>query len=131
MSVARIKPKVEKWFNQVEHEIDMLSEESAPMSYIHEAILHVLHNESIIALNRPMLAGSKEDDDYGAALQSCISASRSTIKTLAGLIQLNGFDARNAVPLIWPSFTWATWMSAFVVIYAASEREMPLAVAIS
>lgn len=130
-ATEQIDLKLAKWANRVEHTIELLSDETTLMSRFHQATLSVLHQESIIALNRPLLAASKEDADYSSALQSCISASRSTIKTLISLIQLTDFDSNGVLPLVWPSFTWATWMSAFIVIYAANEGEMPLPVAVS
>lgn len=130
-ATEQIGLKLAKWSNRVEHTIDLFSVDATSMSRFHQATLSVLHQESIIALNRPLLAASKEGDDYSSALQSCISASRSIIKTLTGLLQLPGFDSSGVMPLVWPSFTWATWMSAFIVIYAANEGEMLLAVAAS
>lgn len=130
-ATERTSLKLAKWANQVEHTIELLSEEGTSMSRFHQATLSVLHQESIIALNRPLLAAANDNANYSSALQSCISASRSIIKTLAGLLQLTEFDSSGVLPLVWPSFTWATWMSAFIVIYAANEGEMPVAVAAS
>lgn len=120
-----------KWANEVDHALELNSDDAVTMNQFHEATLSVLHQESIIVLNRPLLTVSKDGSDFSAALQACISASRTIIRTLAAQIQLYESTAENKTPLLWPSFTWATWMSAFIIIYAANEKEIPLAVAIS
>ena len=129
--VADINLKVARWANETDHAFESSSDASANMNHFHQAMLNVLRQESVIALNRPILTVSKDGPDYNAALQACISASRAIIRTLSGQIQLHELEGNAKTPLVWPSFTWATWMSAFIVIYAANEGEIPLPVAIS
>ena len=70
---------------------------------------------------------AKDTPDYKAALQSCIGASRAIIgilhKYLTEVLRPEG--QKNATPLLWPSFTWAAWQSAFIATYAAMEGELP------
>jgi hypothetical protein len=96
----------------------------------------VLRFESILALHRSLLAASKKDTAYNAALQRCITASRSIINTLHKALKgFGAFDGSPGVngyestPLLWPSFTWAIWMSTFIIISAATEDQVPRDVA--
>ncbi|OQO12327.1 hypothetical protein B0A48_02969 [Cryoendolithus antarcticus] len=90
-------------------------------------------HECTISLNRPLLALPKDTSDYKAALQSCISAARSIIAllyddlkgTTAMHSSSNGYSTLTTHALLWPSFTWATWQSAFIILYAAVEGELP------
>lgn len=120
MEVARVRTLITKWANDVD---SVLEDDSSPVSPLHELILAVLKDESVIALNRPLLTGEKTSESYSSALQACIASSRSIIKILAR----HGGE----IPLAWPSFTWATWMSGFIVLYTATEGELPMKVAIS
>jgi hypothetical protein len=125
-----------KWWNIVD---EYLSDEERTQSInkAHQITLIVLRFESVLALHRSVLATSKKNSTYNAALQRCISASRSIINTL--FKALKGFGAFDgspgqrgyeATPLLWPSFTWAIWMSAFIVISAAMEGQVARDVAI-
>jgi hypothetical protein len=93
----------------------------------HGTTLSVLQHECTIILNRPLLAMAKDTPDYKAALQSCIGASRAIIgilhKYLTEVLRPEG--QKGATPLLWPSFTWAAWQSAFIATYAAMEGELP------
>ena len=124
-----------KWWNHVD---EYLSDHDRTLSITkpHQVTLIVLRFESVIALHRSVLATSKKNSAYNAALQRCISASRSVINTLHKA--LNGFGAFDGspgqsgyqiTPLFWPSFTWAVWMSTFIIIFAATENQVPRDVA--
>jgi hypothetical protein len=124
-----------KWWNHVD---EYLSDNERTLSITkpHQVTLIILRFESVIALHRSTLATSKKNSAYNAALQRCISASRSVINNLHKA--LNGFGAFDgspghsgyqSTPLFWPSFTWAVWMSTFIIIFAATENQVPRDVA--
>jgi hypothetical protein len=110
-----VKIELTRWWNEVD---DCLDQDN--FSTLQRTILAVLRNECIITLNRPLLAMPKTSASYMAALQSCIAASKAIISAL------HNFQG----PLVWPSFTWAVWMSCFIVIFAASEGQITNEVAI-
>ena len=125
-----------KWWNIVDEYLSD-DERTQPISKTHQVILIVLRFETVLALHRSVLASSNRNAAYNAALQRCISASRSIINTLH--TALRGFGAFDGspgqfgyefIPLVWPSFTWAVWMSAFIVFSAASEHQVPRKVAL-
>lgn len=99
------------------------------------ATLEALKYECHIALNRPLLALPKHMADYHVALQTCITAARATIndlhaKLLAHQANINSSDETSVLmPLFWPTFTWMVWMSSFIVLYAATNGEIPKKVA--
>lgn len=145
-----INAKLSKWWNEVEdiqehadsalEEDDCTGEElrDASFSQSHQTILSVLKNECVISLNRPILASSKRTAGYMVAVQGCISASKAIINTLDRSLKRSSRrhdnditkPSRRTDALIWPSFTWAVWMSAFVLIYAAAENQMSNEVAL-
>jgi hypothetical protein len=124
-----------KWWNHVDEYLSH-GEESMAVNKLHQVTLIVLRFESVIALHRSILATSKKNSAYNAALQRCISASRSIINTLYKALQgFGAFDGSpgqtgyESTPLLWPSFTWAVWMSSFIIIFAATEDQVPRNVA--
>lgn len=133
-----INTELTKWGNEVDEYLESNDSQSLPISRFHQVTLVVLRYESTIALNRSILATSKKSSAYNAALQNCISASRSVINTLHKGLKILGNNLEESpapeVPdntaLLWPSFTWAVWMSAFIMIYAANEDQVPQEVAI-
>jgi hypothetical protein len=128
-----IVSKQKKLQNDIETFLDMPYDAAASLTDCHKTTLLVLQNENTISLNRPLLAMSKETPDYRAALQSCISAARSVVGHLHDyLVRFRqdpamraGINAGIVSPLLWPSFTWAIWQSAFIILYAAMEGELP------
>jgi len=119
-----------KWWNMVDEHFSN-DEQTQTISKTHQVTLIVLRFESVLALHRSVLATSKKNAAYNAALQRCISASRSVINTLRKA--LRGFGAFDGspgqhgyerTPLLWPSFTWAVWMSAFIILSAAAEGQV-------
>ena len=120
-----LSTKIAKWSNDVDGFLE--SEEAYTMTSFHHTVLTVLKGESVIALNRPLLA-TKVKPEYDSALHSCISASRSIISTLHKYMfrtLARTDDSQTPVmPLAWPSFTWSVWMSAFIALYATLENEM-------
>lgn len=120
--VMTINTNLTKWWNEVEEYLDVTEMPSAgasalPLRPSQCTTLHLLKSESIIALNRSILATSKSSSSYSAALQNCIGAARSTINILHSALQAG-------TPLLWPSTTWALWMSAFIMVHAASESQI-------
>ncbi|KFY82162.1 hypothetical protein V500_10769 [Pseudogymnoascus sp. VKM F-4518 (FW-2643)] len=130
-----IDAKLSKWWNEVDEYLESSSSGTLPISRYHQVTLVVLRHESIIALNKYTVATSKKGSVYDAALQNCISAARCIISTLhkaLGRQNINITGAQEAPEtcgLLWPSFTWAVWMSAFIMIYAAKEGQVPQNVA--
>jgi hypothetical protein len=132
-----IGTKLTKWWNEVDEYLESNSSGPIPISHYHQVTLVVLRHESIIALNKHTLATSKKSSAYDAALQNCIGAARSIISTLHKALDAHvdlDLSGVHEVPdnpgLLWPSFTWAIWMSAFLMIYAANEDHVPQDVAI-
>lgn len=125
-----------KWWNHVDEYLST-TEDALAVSKLHQVTLIVSRFESVIALHRSVLATSKRDSAYNSALQRCISASRSIINTLHKALQgFGAFDGSpgqtgyESTPLLWPSFTWAVWMSSFIIIFAATEDQVPRNVAL-
>jgi hypothetical protein len=134
--VMEVEAEHTKWWNTVD---EYLSNDDGTGTIIkaHQVTLIVLRFESVLALHRSVLATSKKNATYNAALQRCISASRSIINTLYKAIEgFGAFDGSpgqrgyESTPLIWPSFTWAVWMSVFIVIFAATEGQVTRDVAL-
>lgn len=125
-----------KWWNTVDEYLSA-DEGTQNIMKAHQVTLLVLRFESVLALHRSVLATSKKNSAYNAALQRCISASRSIINTLHKAIQgFGAFDGSpgqrgyERTPLVWPSFTWAVWMSVFIIVFAASEGQVAREIAI-
>lgn len=133
-----INAKLTQWWNNVEDSIEQAEIQESPFSTLHKAVFKVLKHESIIALNRPLLTSSKKTASYAGALHTCIAASKSIISVLHTLVApLNepkatspGQNPNLYLPLFWPSFTWAVWMSAFIMLYAAMENQVEPQVAV-
>lgn len=136
----KVRVEMGRWSNDIQdavegedsddeqHELDDNSH--LRLSAGHRLYLLVLKFEAQISLNRPMMAGGPSNDSWSQGLQNCISAARCI------LTALRKHQARNPVagqddtklncPIIWPTITWAIWISSFILIYAASERQLPL-----
>jgi len=132
-----IGAELTKWWNEVEEYLETRSAGSSQISRYHQVTLVVLRHESVIALYKHTLATSKLNSAYDAALQNCVSASRSIVTTLHGALGMKGDLPVSEAPgdsdhcgLLWPSFTWAVWMSVFLVMHAANEYQVPQAAAI-
>lgn len=132
-AATRIIAKLNKLENDIESLLDVTTASLPAISAYQQTILAVLRHECTISLNRPLLATAKDTPDYKAALQSCISAARSIINILATYLSRASQMAAapgpssqaTITPLLWPSFTWAVWQSAFIVVYAAIEGQLP------
>ncbi|KAH7406921.1 hypothetical protein DE146DRAFT_607505 [Phaeosphaeria sp. MPI-PUGE-AT-0046c] len=127
--IMEVEAEHTRWWNTVD---EYLSDDDGTRSIIkaHQVTLIVLRFESVLALHRSVLATSKKNSAYNAALQRCISASRSIINTLHKAIKgFGAFDGSPGqhgyehLPLLWPSFTWAVWMSVFIIVFASSEGQ--------
>ena len=94
------------------------------ISSSHKMLLLIQQHESTISLNRPLLVSGPETPASQAALQVCISASRSIIDAISKSRDvdspLEGNSSLRAV-LVWPHLTWSVWMSCFILSYAALE----------
>jgi hypothetical protein len=128
-----IQAELTRWWNEVEDSLEQAEVSGTPLSTPHQTVLRVVKHECVISLNRPLLASSKDSANYAAALQSCISASKSIIKALHTLahpaVAISSIDEQHA-PLFYPSFTWSIWMSAFILLYAALEGEVDYEIAV-
>ena len=128
--VMQVDAEHTKWWNTVDEYLSA-DEGTGNINKAHQVTLLVLRFESVLALYRSVLATSKKNSAYNAALQRCISASRSIINTLHKAIQgFGAFDGSpgqrgyESTPLLWPSFTWAVWMSVFIIVFAATEGQV-------
>lgn len=128
--VMEVEAEHTKWWNMVD---EYLSDDEGAQNILkaHQVTLIVVRFESILALHRSILATSKKDSAYNVALQRCVFASRSIVNTLHRAIK--GFGAFDGSPgqhgyertaLVWPSFTWAIWMSVFTIVFAATENQV-------
>lgn len=119
-----ITSKLSKLANDVEEFID--SDESDPptLSAFHQTLLNVLYHESVISLNRPIVASYGSGSTYNAALQQCIGSARSIVTSLHKAIKSTSKQSQYAFPLLWPSFTWAVWMSTFILFHAANQKHV-------
>ncbi|KAK5046909.1 hypothetical protein LTR84_007263 [Exophiala bonariae] len=133
-----INAKLTQWWNNVEDSIEQADMQDMPFTTLHKAVFKVLKHESIIALNRPLLTASKKTASYAGALHTCIAASKSIITVLHSLVApINestttspGQGLKLFLPMFWPSFTWAVWMSAFIMLYAAMENQVETQIAV-
>ncbi|KAJ4135019.1 hypothetical protein NW768_004629 [Fusarium equiseti] len=133
---AFVQAELAKWFNEIQdavEEDDLVDSDSATpgISEHHKIMLLVLKHESAICLNRPGLASDHPSPSYSSAFQACISAAKSILIILKKhrnrhQLQVGSDGSRSQTPLLWPSFTWSIWISAFVLIHAAFERQVPL-----
>ncbi len=116
--------KLSQWWNDVEDYTDP-DNHSEVGSYA-TTILTLLRNELIISLYRPVLATSRKDVAYDAALQQCINSARSIITTLHSAIRKTPRSGaiHDSLALLWPSCTWAVWISTFIMFYAAHESRI-------
>jgi hypothetical protein len=124
---------IDKWANDLQYTVDAAQNSGTKcFNTIHETVLLVSHHELIISLNRPLLALEKHTPEYLAALQTCIRASRAIVSILHRCLHMQAvqqsLDTPTA-PLLWPSFTWCVWQSAFIILHAALEGEMPKSIA--
>jgi len=124
---SKLHVELVKWWNEVEECFDVEHDtRGSAMTPYQRTVLSVLRYESIIALSRDVIGNSQMDSEYSAALQNCITAARSIINSLHTFLVENSADSdsRLQCPLSWPSFTWAIWMSAFILLHAASEDQL-------
>ncbi|KAG9187412.1 hypothetical protein G6011_05283 [Alternaria panax] len=122
--------KLSQWWNDVEDYVDPDSQYA--VSPYATVILTLLRHESIISLYRPVLATSRKDVAYDAALQQCINSARSIITTLHSAIQTKPKTGMipDQLALLWPSCTWAIWISTFIMFYAAHESRIACSVVV-
>jgi hypothetical protein len=119
-----ITARLTEWWNDVQ-EYNDTEGQNAASEYPH-IILTMLKHESIISLHRPILAASSRDAKYDAALQQCIGSARSIITTLHQAISLGpgiSWEPRR-LSLLWPSCTWAVWISTFILFYATNDKHL-------
>lgn len=130
-----VHAELARWVNEVEDsfDADLENDVELPNSLCasHKLLLMLLKSESIISLNRPLMASDHRSPSYAAALQHCIGAARSIIVSLKCHFSKNrcsraAEDTRLSVPLVWPSCTWSVWISTFVLIFSAFEHQLPI-----
>ncbi len=136
-----VQASLAKWSNEIQElvegseDFDDNAQQEMSISASHRLLLLILKNESIICLNRPIMASLSSSSSYSAALQACVSAAKSICIAAKKYQQQNqrretaetrGNSHRLALPLLWPSFTWVFWISAFVLFHAAFEKQMQL-----
>ncbi|KAF2647909.1 hypothetical protein K491DRAFT_708989 [Lophiostoma macrostomum CBS 122681] len=118
-----ITARLTRWWNDVE---DFADSEPLVLSTYHRTVLTILYHESMISLNRPILALNRSGSAYDAALQHCLGSSRFIITTLYEMLSQTDRAAQqsSAITLLWPSFTWGVWMSTFIVFHAAHSKQI-------
>ncbi|KAF4960251.1 hypothetical protein FSARC_10539 [Fusarium sarcochroum] len=133
---AFVQAELAKWFNEIQDAVEEddladINSNTPALSEHHKLMLLVLKHESAICLNRPGLASEYPSSSYSSAFQECISAAKSILIILRKhrnrhQIRSSSAIMRSHAPLLWPSFTWSIWISAFVLIHAAFEIQVPL-----
>ncbi|KAH8730711.1 fungal-specific transcription factor domain-containing protein [Phaeosphaeriaceae sp. PMI808] len=123
-TATTISAQLARWWNDVEDLYD--AEDIRVISPYHRTILILLKHESMISLHRPILAASRRGAGYEEALQICIGSARSIITTLYGAIkhEAKTSSRSEALTLMWPSCTWAVWISSFILFFAASSHNL-------
>ncbi|KAK2608760.1 hypothetical protein QQS21_002749 [Conoideocrella luteorostrata] len=138
-----VQAELAKWSNDVQDDIEdeegedgNRNAEADPLiSDRHRLLLDLLKNESTICLNRPLMALVADTPSYSSALQACISAARCISSAMRKHIGHNEFSGNNEdtqistrliEPLVWPSVTWAVWISAFVLVHATFNNQVAL-----
>jgi hypothetical protein len=136
----KVRVEMGRWSNDIQDAVegeysDDEEHELGDNSYLrlsagHRLYLLVLKHEAQISLNRPMMAGGPSNDSWSQGLQNCISAARCILTALRKHQARNPAAGQDGTklncPIIWPTITWAIWISSFILIYAASERQLPL-----
>ncbi|KAF4342411.1 transcription activator acu-15 [Fusarium beomiforme] len=133
---AFVQAELAKWFNEIQDAVEEddladINTATPAISEHHKVMLLVLKHESAICLNRPGLASEHPSSSYSSAFQACISAAKSILIILKKhknfhQLQVDAAGVKSQTPLLWPSFTWSIWISAFVLIHAAFEKEVNL-----
>ncbi|KAJ0151845.1 putative transcriptional regulatory protein, partial [Colletotrichum tanaceti] len=139
-----VQAELARWSNEIHDAVEdeQTQEEDAhaaarppPISPGHRVFLQLLKYESMISLHRPMMTSDPSSPAYSAGLQNCVFAAKSIFSSLKRYHGRNRIPAdptspRLLEPMLQPAFTWAVWISAFVLVYAAFERQLPLASAL-
>lgn len=115
-----IAARLAQWWNDIEDFNDEANQREMTAYCI--LVLTLLKHESIISLHRPILAASHEGVEYDAALQLCVGSARSIIKILHDA--LDPKNQNTPLTLLWPSCTWAVWISTFILFYATNNDHM-------
>jgi hypothetical protein len=131
-SFQRLNIRIAKWTNEVEEHIECRAPRPTSLGPTQRLTLDALKHEIIISLNRPLLTAAKSSSEYSAAMQTCISASRSLIVELHqglsrnDIVLTSSLNAASVMPsfLFWPFWTWSVWISAFLILFAAVEKEV-------
>ena len=124
-----INARIKEWYNEVEDFLDSQEGQSTPsLKPLHAKMLTAFRQESIIMLYRPLLALPKDNANYIGAIHACIGAAKSVLTTLSSLLEDRNGSTSTKTPMIWPSFTWSAWMSAFILLYASIENKIDFTV---
>ncbi|KAL4884762.1 fungal-specific transcription factor domain-containing protein [Aspergillus karnatakaensis] len=130
IDATQVHGELTHWWNEVYDDVHPIEHDdteiitSTSLDPFHRLLLIILRHEAIISMNRPLLAAEASSSEYRTALQICIESSRSILTTLR---QYLSKESGTSISLIWPSFTWAVWMSCLILIYAAWEGQFPAA----
>ncbi|OAG11281.1 uncharacterized protein CC84DRAFT_1079410 [Paraphaeosphaeria sporulosa] len=122
-----ITSKLVKLANDVDEFIDFDENHPPTLSPFHSTLLKILHHESVVSLNRPIIASNSSGSTYEAALQQCIGSARAIITSLHDAIATTPLREQASFTLFWPSFTWAVWMSTFILFHAAYTKHVSTA----
>lgn len=101
-----ITSELTKLANDIDEFIDFDANDPPTLSAFHDTLLKLLYHESIISLNRPIIASNSSGSTYEAALQQCIGSARSIVTSLHSAITSASQEGQASFALLWPSFTW-------------------------
>jgi hypothetical protein len=124
-----VQSELSRWANDVHDTIqdrmgdgdETAPNRKTPIPLCHRTILSIMHHESLIVLNRPLLASKSKNPTSNAALQACIAASRAILDTIATHRTESTDQSVKDSIMVWPQLTWSVWMSSFILTYAALE----------
>lgn len=139
--LSRVDAEIAKWWNEAQDLVEPSYMEDIPdgignltlLKPSHKILLIIQKHESIILLNRPVITSGHKTSAFSAALQKCIGASKAIISNMYRHLNEWKVDGQNTGrinnPLFWPGFCWSVWMSALILLYAASEGHYPARIA--
>jgi hypothetical protein len=123
--ILLLKIDIETWGNDSVYSWNSLhdpggrgdnEESGAQISSFKSSVFSIIaHHQLLLFVNRPSLSAKESSTEFRLALQACISASRSILKTLRKYLD-HGWH------IFWPGHLLAIWMSGLVIAFACRVK---------